>query len=69
AFKRTCGTSPLRWLVAQRIDKAKVLLSHSDSSLEQVARSCGFSDTSHLGRAFAASEGVSPGVWRRAKRE
>jgi len=68
AFKNTCGMSPLRWLNGQRIEQAKILLSHSDSSLEYVARSCGFSDASHLSRAFTASTGVAPGAWRRSNK-
>lgn len=68
AFKASTGISPLRWLAAQRIDRAKILLQTTDFSLEQIADSCGFSDASHLARTFRHATGLRPGDWRRLRR-
>jgi AraC-like DNA-binding protein len=68
AFKSSTGISPLRWLAAQRIDRAKILLQATDLPLEQIADSCGFSDASHLARAFRHATGLRPGDWRRLRR-
>ena len=68
AFKVSTGHTPLRWLQMQRIVQAKALLLNTSFTLERIAAACGFSDASHLVRSFTAATGVSPGLWRRAKR-
>jgi AraC-like DNA-binding protein len=68
AFKTSTGISPLRWLAAQRIDRAKIILQATDLPLEQIADTCGFSDASHLARTFRHATGLPPGDWRRLRR-
>lgn len=68
AFKVSTGTSPLGWLAARRIECVKSQLLSSDLSLEQIAANCGFSDASHLARAFFRATRWQPGAWRRAHR-
>ncbi len=68
AFKRTTGTSPHRWLMAQRVERTKDLLLHSSLSIEQIAASCGFADQSHLTRVFTKQVHATPGRWRRSWR-
>jgi AraC family transcriptional regulator len=65
AFSRSVGTSPYKWLINRRIERAKTLLLGGADGLAQVALSCGFVDQSHFTRAFARSVGESPGRWRR----
>jgi AraC family transcriptional regulator len=67
AFKVSTGLSPLRWLHAQRIERAKALLTSTDLPLEQIVGFCGFSDSSHLSRSFQQATGVTPGAWRRLR--
>jgi AraC family transcriptional regulator len=66
AFRRTLGVSPHRWLIEQRVVLSKEKLRDDRLTLSEVAMECGFSDQSHLTRAFRQAVGVSPGVWRRA---
>jgi AraC-like DNA-binding protein len=66
AFRRTVGETPHRWLIRQRIERAKVLLNGSESTLADIALACGFSDQSHFTRSFTARTGISPGRWRRS---
>jgi AraC family transcriptional regulator len=65
AFRQTTGQPPHRWLMEQRIEKAKQLLVDSTLSLAQIAWTCGFADQSHFTRVFAQLVQSSPGQWRR----
>jgi AraC family transcriptional regulator len=68
AFRQSTGCPPHRWLLQRRIKRARDLLLNSDKTLVEIAKACGFSDQSHLTRAFGQMVGTSPGLWRRAKR-
>ena len=65
AFRQTTGQPPHRWLMEQRIEKAKRLLVDTTLSLAQIAQTCGFADQSHFTRVFAQLVQSSPGQWRR----
>jgi AraC family transcriptional regulator len=65
AFRQTTGQPPHRWLMEQRIEKAKQLLVETTLSLAQIALTCGFADQSHFTRVFAQLVQSSPGQWRR----
>ena len=65
AFKQSTGDPPHRWLLGQRIERAKELLRDPQMTLAEVAVACGFADQSHFTRVFNAHVGASPGVWRR----
>jgi AraC family transcriptional regulator len=65
AFRRTMGVAPHQWLIEQRVALSKEKLRDDRLSLSDVAAECGFSDQSHLTRAFKQTVGVSPGAWRR----
>lgn len=63
AFKNSVGVTPHQWIMARRIARARALL-QGPSTLTQIAQQCGFSDASHLARAFVKSEGVTTSAWR-----
>jgi AraC-like DNA-binding protein len=65
AFRQTTGQPPHRWLMEQRIEKAKLLLVDTTLSLAQIAQRCGFADQSHFTRVFVQLVQSSPGQWRR----
>jgi AraC-like DNA-binding protein len=65
AFTKSFQMSPYRWLLNQRLQKAKTLLMDSNESLADVACECGFCDQSHLSHAFSRRFGLSPGAWRK----
>jgi transcriptional regulator GlxA family with amidase domain len=64
-FHAATGTTPLRWLVAQRIERARELLESTDLPIEHVAERCGFGSAPTLRHHFSASVGVSPNEYRR----
>lgn len=65
AFRQTVGTTPHRWLLEQRVQKAQELLRMPGRSITDVALLCGFADQAHMTRVFTSLVGVSPGAWRR----
>ena len=65
AFRQSMGVAPHAWLLNRRVEVAKDLLRDRDSSLSEIALSCGFADQSHFTRVFTRRVGVSPGAWRR----
>lgn len=67
-FKKTTGRTPLQWQIEQRIAVARSLLAESDLTLAEIAARLGFSDQSHLTRAFRQITGETPGAWRRMQR-
>lgn len=67
-FADQLGTSPGRWLLAQRIAAARDLLESTDLPVEAVARRVGLSSAANLRRRFRNALGTTPGAYRRAFR-
>ena len=65
AFKRSLGVSPMAYVMARRVEKARVLMTSTRQQLTEIALICGFADQSHLNRSFRRIIGLSPGRWRR----
>jgi AraC-like DNA-binding protein len=65
AFKQSVGVPPHRWLLLQRVLRAKDLLRNAERPLVDISTACGFADQSHFTRVFTGVVGVSPGVWRK----
>ena len=61
----TTGNSPMAWLYAARIERAKHLLMSTGQSVAEVSECVGFRDVSHFSRMFRKQVGVSPGRYRR----
>ena len=66
AFKRCLGFSPMEYVIARRVERAKLMIRSTRQPLAEVALACGFADQSHLNRRFRELMGVSPGRWRRS---
>jgi AraC-like DNA-binding protein len=62
-FRTLLGTSPYRYLVMRRLDRARALM-RQGLSLAEAAHEAGFADQSHMTRQFRDAYGVSPGRWR-----
>lgn len=48
-----------------RIERAKYLLKHSEKSVVEVAKSCGYGSANALRKVFVAETGKNPLVWRK----
>lgn len=65
-FAAETGTSPLRWLHAQRVLEARRLLEASDLPIDEVARRCGFGTAGTLRGHFRRSTATTPTAYRHA---
>lgn len=64
AFKAAKGTSPLQYVIAARIDLARVKLQTTSLTVAQIAHDVGYDDVSRFGQHFKARVGVTPAAWR-----
>ena len=65
AFKATTGEAVWTYVLGRRCERARELLATTDRPIAQVAHDCGFANQAHLGRAFKARFGATPGALRR----
>lgn len=63
-FKQSIGLSPYRYLMQQRVERAKHLLKTSDSLIVDIALECGFNSHSHLSKQFRQLTGITPRAYR-----
>jgi transcriptional regulator GlxA family with amidase domain len=67
-FLHETGTTPSRWLTAQRLLEARRLLEASDISVEEVARRTGLGTAANLRLHLAREIGTTPTAYRSAFR-
>lgn len=63
-FKRHFGASLKQYVLKERLDRAKVLLSNG-ASVHEVAIVCGYADDSYFSKHFKHHAGVSPTDYKR----
>lgn len=68
-FRQECGTTPLQWVIGQRVDVARELLETTDLPVEEVARRTGFRTSASLRQHFARRLGTSPLRYRHTFRQ
>jgi transcriptional regulator GlxA family with amidase domain len=67
-FAAETGTTPGKWLLAQRLHHARILLESSDLAVETVASRAGFGSAALLRHHFGSHVGVAPAEYRRTFR-
>jgi transcriptional regulator GlxA family with amidase domain len=67
-FSAETGTTPGKWLLAQRLHHARTLLESSDVPVETVAFRSGFGSAALLRHHFSTQVGVAPAEYRRTFR-
>lgn len=65
-FKSSLNLTPYKYVLQQRIKRAKKLLKYSDSPICDIALDCGFSSQSHLAKHFRSMVDTSPMNYRRS---
>jgi transcriptional regulator GlxA family with amidase domain len=65
-FRSETGTTPLQWLLVQRVLRAQQLLESSDAPIDEIAGVCGFTDPAALRYHFRRTVGTTPTAYRRA---
>jgi len=61
-FRMAFGTSPYRYLLMRRLQRARALLV-AGAAIAEVAFTCRFADQSHLTRHFRQTFGMTPKQW------
>ncbi|MDF2583820.1 MAG: Transcriptional regulator, AraC family [Mycobacterium sp.] len=64
AFSAAFGTTPHQYLIEQRMERAKMLLSTTASSVTEISAILGFSSPSHFATTFKQRVGITPTVYR-----
>jgi AraC family transcriptional regulator len=59
-FKQLMGISPHQYVIQQRVEQAKLMLSKTDLAIADIALRVGFSSQSHLTQQFKRFTGVTP---------
>ena len=65
-FREQVGTTPLQWVLTERVRRAQQLLESSDLSVERIATKVGFDSATNLRERFYRVVGTSPAAYRRA---
>jgi AraC family transcriptional regulator len=65
-FQATLGCSPHAYVMNKRLEKAKQILSGTNTPLKIVAAHCGYSDQSHMTRIFRKELNITPGIYRKS---
>ncbi|GAA2408419.1 transcriptional regulator FtrA [Actinomadura vinacea] len=65
-FARCTGTSPTRWLIAQRIQASLPLLEKTSTPIEEIARTVGFASPITYRSHFVRAMRTTPSGYRRA---
>lgn len=68
-FRNSFGQSPHRYVLAQRVARARALVEAGELPLAVVAQACGFSGQSHMTSVFTRELGVPPGSLQRRRRK
>lgn len=63
-FRQSMGTSPHEFVLDQRVARAQVMLTRTNTPLLDVAVTCGFADQSHMTRVLRTRTGTTPGQMR-----
>lgn len=67
-FRAATGTTPLRWLLTQRVRRAQELLERTDDGVDAIATATGMGTATTLRRHFHRTLGVPPDSYRRTFR-
>ena len=63
-FRRAYGTSPHRYLLMRRLERAREMMRDARTPLVEIAVAAGFADQAHFTRQFRKAFGFTPGLWR-----
>jgi AraC family transcriptional regulator len=64
-FKQSTGMTPRKYLIQQRVERAKELLKQRDLTITDVALECGFTHQSHFAKQFKRLTGITPSQFRK----
>ncbi len=68
-FQQRCNTTAMGYLLLHRLKVAGDMLTHTDMSLNEIARSTGFEYDTYFIKQFTAKRGMSPTTFRNSSRK
>ncbi|WP_406870723.1 transcriptional regulator FtrA [Thioclava sp. 'Guangxiensis'] len=63
-FEEATGTTPIRFLIEERLQLAAHLLERPEAGMEEIAAQCGFASSALLRHHFRKRYGLPPAAWR-----
>lgn len=63
-FEEYYGTTPGKWILERRLERAKRLIHTSQKTISEITFECGFKNVSHFSRIFKEKFKLSPTVYR-----
>ena len=67
-FHASLATTPHRYLMDYRLDRAADMLLKTDETVAFIARAVGFRQANHMGKLFRERYGLAPRAWRQTNR-
>lgn len=64
-FKQYYRASPKTYVLMQKIESAKTMLSYGSLKIYEIAENCGFSNVYHFSKIFKKTVGLSPIEYRK----
>jgi AraC family transcriptional regulator len=65
SFKQSMGIAPYRYLMQQRVERAKQLLEQQSIAISTISLDCGFANQTHLTKVFRQMTGVTPKAYQK----
>jgi AraC family transcriptional regulator len=63
-FKQSVGIAPYKYVLQQRVERAKHLLKDEERAIVDIALECGFANQTHLNKHFRKFTGMTPNSYR-----
>jgi AraC family transcriptional regulator len=63
-FKQSVGIAPYKYVLQQRVERAKQLLKDEERAIVDIALECGFANQTHLNKHFRKLTGMTPKSYR-----
>jgi AraC family transcriptional regulator len=63
-FKQSVGIAPYKYVLQQRVERAKLLLKDEERAIVDIALECGFANQTHLNKHFRKFTGMTPKDYR-----
>ena len=64
-FRRLFNAPPHRWIIEQRLDRAKIMLSSTSRTVSEIGAECAFANISHFIKLFKQRYNETPASFRR----
>ena len=63
-FRNHTGSTFIQYVTAKRLEKAKMILAHTDKPISRIASALKFQPENYFSRVFKKHVGVTPGEYR-----